>query len=210
MTTTTRITLPVGWLRLFVADHALELLALAALLCTFAGALLVRIAPVAASQPEIVQIIATPTPPLAVINAAPEFAIASVPTLPRTVAAFAAPAGAYLGTVPEGATYITEARTPDGWVLLRVANVGGFDGFGAVWVAAQDAPAGAEQAPMLAPTPVPPLPAPVPAAPVAPAAAPLPPAPAGATYRAAVVETGACQADAQGRVKCGKSTAPRP
>lgn len=135
----------------FVHAYALPL-ALAALLLAFAlGATLGR-----STAGAIVIIEATPTlAPLGIENRAP-VELASLdtrPRLPRSLIAYAAPGGDALGAVDAGRAYTVEGRSGSGWALLRVDDVGGFDGRGAVWVHAGDL-AGTSHAPELAtPTP---------------------------------------------------------
>lgn len=164
-------------LRAAWARHRDGLSFLLLIVAVLAGVLLSRLGatwPAAAAADPVI-VIASPTAPLALLPTAAK--VAAVPTLAHDVAAFAAPAGAYLGTAPAGAAYAVESRNPEGWAILRVAGVGGYDGQGRIWVAPSDAPPEAAQVPVLTtPIPAPPgvaAPAPAPESPP-PAAEPAP------------------------------------
>ena len=125
----------------------------------------------------VIVLTATPALALAATPEAEPIAVSGVPTLPADVSAFAAPAGVYLGNAPAGSAYTIVGRTAEGWTLLMVSGLGGYDGAGSIWVRPEEAPEGALLAQLLI-TPVPtPPPAVVyiqPAAPPAAAPAPAP------------------------------------
>ena len=90
-------------LRAAWARHRDGLSFLLLIVAVLAGVLLSRLGatwPAAAAADPVI-VIASPTAPLALLPTAAK--VAAVPTLAHDVAAFAAPAGAYLGTAPAGA-----------------------------------------------------------------------------------------------------------
>jgi hypothetical protein len=178
---TTPLTMPARWAALRVAaigfwyTHRDGLAFLALIVAVAASALLARAWPTLtkAAEPLPVVLVATITLPALPATPAP-IAVASVPTLSRAVAAFAEPNGALLGDAPAGSAYTVVYRNMEGWTLLQVAGIGGYDGAGLVWVTPSDSPPEAAQAPIVAtavPAPPPqiiiveqqPAPAPAPA-----------------------------------------------
>lgn len=149
-----RLTPLIAFVRFFAGAYWDYLLITGALIALIAGGVLTLRWPwpteARAQQPIV--LIATPT--MGTLPTNEGVRVASALTLPATVAAFAAPNGAYLGTAPEGAAYTAISRNPEGWLLVRVAGVGGYDGQGLLWLAPNDAPGEVAQVPVIA-TPAP-------------------------------------------------------
>jgi hypothetical protein len=143
---------PIATLRFWASAYGDVMLIIGILLAIVVGAGLTRLGvwlEDATAAPAPVVLLATATLPALPATAAP-LAVASVPTLSRAVAAFAEPNGALLGDAPAGSAYTVVYRNPEGWALLQVAGIGGYDGAGLVWVTPSDSPPEAAHAPVVA------------------------------------------------------------
>ena len=135
---------------------------------------------------------AAPTAPSHGQSAAvlPQSSAPALATLDRPVGAFAAPDGAYLGTIEAGRAYTPTARLGTSWTQIDA------DGSGRVWIAARELAPDARLADLAPPTPLPTSPPPPPPAAPAVVYQEAPPAPTQcATVSGGGVSAQRCGAD---------------